>query len=91
MIPRYSDPMDRADQGRRRNKPIQRAAPRSAIQNYRAATAAISLIERDLAGWPADHGEKDDPTTIEFALPFASEIDGFVPPPEAAGWSTVWR
>src|SRR6516162_9569684 len=81
MIPRYSDPMDRADQGRRRNKPIQRAAPRSAIQNYRAATAAISLIERDL---PVDlqiTGEEDDPTTTEFALPFATEIDGFVPPP----------
>ena len=80
MIPQNSDPNDRADQGRR-NKPIQRAAPRSAIQNYRAATAAISLIERDL---PVDlqiTGEEDDPTTTEFALPFATEIDGFVPPP----------
>ena len=81
MIPRCSDPHDRADQGRR-NKPIQPAAPRSAIQGYRTATAtAISLIERDL---PVDlqiTGEEDDPTTTEFALPFATEIDGFVPPP----------
>ena len=53
--------------------------------------AATSLIERDLPVGEQITGEEDDPTTIEFALPFASEIDGFVPPPEAAGWSTVWR
>jgi len=61
MIPQYSDPNNRADQGRR-NKPIQRAARRSAIHGYRAATAAaISLIERDLAGWPADHRRRGRP------------------------------
>ena len=76
MIPQNSDPNDRADQGRR-NKPIQRAAPRSAIHGYRAATAAaISLIERDLPVGLQITGEEDDPTTIEFALPFATEIDG---------------
>ena len=81
MIPQYSDPNNRADQGRR-NKPIQRAARRSAIHGYRAATAAaISLIERDLPVGLQITGEEDDPTTIEFARPFATEIDGFVPPP----------
>ena len=81
MILQYSDPNDRADQGRR-NKPIQRAAPRSAIHGYRAATAAISLIERDLPVGLQITGEEDDPTTIEAAHPLAIEIDGLVPPPD---------
>jgi hypothetical protein len=73
MIPQYSDPNDRAHQSRR-NKPIQRAAPRSAIQDYLAATvAAISLIERDLPVGLQIAGEEDDPTTIEFARPVATE------------------
>ena len=82
MIPQYSDPNNRADQGRR-NKPIQRAARRSAIHGYRAATAAaISLIERDLPVGQQITGEENDPTTIEFARPLAIEIDGLVPPPD---------
>ena len=80
MTLQYPDPTDGADQGRR-NKPIQPAAPRSAIQRYRTA-AAISLIERDLPVGLQITGEEDDPTTIEFARPFATEIDGFVPPPD---------
>ena len=82
MILQYSDTNDRADQGRR-NKPIQRAAPRSAIHGYRAATAAaISLIERDLPVGQQITGEENDPTTIEFARPLATEVDGFVRPPD---------
>ena len=38
--------------------------------------AATSLIERDLPVGEQITGEEDDPTTIEFALPFATEIDG---------------
>jgi hypothetical protein len=36
-------------------------------------------MERDLPVGLQITGEEDDPTTIEFARPLATEIDGFVP------------
>jgi len=82
MIAQYTDPNDRADQGRR-NKSIQRAAPRSAIHDYRAATAERSALSSGISPVGLQiTGEEDDPTTIEAAHPLAIEIDGLVPPPD---------
>jgi hypothetical protein len=55
MIRQYSDPNPRAHLGRR-NKPIQRAAPRSAIQGYLAATTRSPLF-RPYGDVTLDHAD----------------------------------